>query len=608
MTMNSVVNQPIFDTNLLTSKGLPTIDSIFNVLTIPSEYRSENGIIQIVSVIKNFTQFITSLNVHDAHSLHKILKEFARILHIKSFQKNIFAYRVGEKLNDFIIIYDGSISELSIKYERKNASRKDYYIHLLKLLLLKEKKLFHETLKLNKDKIKLSEDPSKWEVEDEYSLFNLYAIAQNSIINSNYISSKTAIDYIKITTTNIPQKTLEKDTHFPLIFPEFYLKQTLSKGDVIGTYGNSKHVSLKSTYITNEKTKIFYIPKNTQEYSNSKLYSLLLGNNRNNIEEVYNGFFIFHDISKNKFLDNFTDYFIYQKVKKGDTLISQNCHSEGVYFVMKGNFLISTNRTFTELNQLIANLKESLDNFNSNSVNFLNKNVHKEFPSTNFVSNPVYMTDYFATLSKERKKISLLNFNSKQIIGLNEFYHFKTEINHFNLQCLSEEGEVYFIPKENFYSMINKVNTFLEKAKKLIEQKVMFYSITLKRYKEKFVSDIEKSKNVRVLLLNRKKSEKSNFIDKRMLQRTNNFLMRKSSSLINIRALRIKYTKEMDKKMFNHSCSEKKLQFNKNSNLSTLASFFGDKLNKTQQLFTNDKLQRSTSVKNGNLIISRNFK
>ena len=32
------------------------------------------------------------------------------------------------------------------------------------------------------------------------------------------------------------------------------------------------------------------------------------------------------------------------------------------------------------------------------------------------------------------------------------------------------------------------------------------------------------------------------------------------------------------------------------------------KLNKTQQLFTNDKLQRSTSVKNGNLIISRNFK
>ena len=136
MTMNSVVNQPIFDTNLLTSKGLPTIDSILNVLAIPSEYRSENGIIQIVSIIKNFTQFITSLNVHDAHSLYKILKEFARILHIKSFQKNIFAYRVGEKINDFIIIFDGSISELSIKYERKNASRKDYYIHLLKLLFL----------------------------------------------------------------------------------------------------------------------------------------------------------------------------------------------------------------------------------------------------------------------------------------------------------------------------------------------------------------------------------------------------------------------------------------------------------------------------------------
>lgn len=599
--MNSVVNQPIFDANLLSSKGFSTIDYILKVLAIPSEYRSENGIAQIISIIKNFKQFITSLNVHDVHSLHKILKEFAKILKIKLYQKNIFLYKAGEKLNDFIIIYDGNISELSIKYERKNASKKDYYIHLLKLLLLKEKKLFHETLKLNKDKLNLSEDPTKWEVEDEFTLIKLKSIAQKLINNSNFLSSKTANDYIKVTTTNIPQKILEKDTHFPLIFPEFYLKQTLSKGDIIGTFGNSKHVSLKSTYITNEITKIFYISKNTDEYSNSKLYNLLLENNRNNIEEVYNGFFIFHDISKNEFLDNFSDYFIYKKVKKGDILISQNVHSEGVFFIMKGNFLISTNRTFTELNQLIANLKESLDNFNSNSVNFLNKNVHKEFPSNNFVTNPVYMTDYFATHSKERKKISLLNFNSKQIIGLNEFYHFKTEINHFNLQCLSDEGEVYFIHKENFYSMINKVNSFLEKTKKLIEQKVMFYSITLKRYKEKFVSDIEKSKNVRVMLLNKKKNEKSNSVDKRIIHRTNSFLMRKSSSLINIRTIRIKNNKEIDKKMFNLSCSEKKLQFNKHSYLSTMTSFFGDKLNKTQQLFTNNKLQRSTSFKNGNL-------
>ena len=140
--------------------------------------------------------------------------------------------------------------------------------------------------------------------------------------------------------------------------------------------------------------------------------------------------------------------------------------------------------------------------------------------------------------------------------------------------------------------MINKVSSFSEKIKKMIEQKVKFYSITLKRYKENFLKDIEEKikinnkKKIKVLLLkNRSKSTGKMTIKEKTKKIPLIGEMKKSSSVVTIKPLKQMYKKPtMKESALSVSYNDKKLSGIKSSAMSTTASFFDSSMNRTQMM------------------------
>ena len=585
----------IFDTNLLSNclrQGLSKLTLLVQVLRVPKEYRSEHGLHEVMLLLKSFTSFITSLNINDSTFLNKILKEYAKDFRYKTYRKGEFISHIGDRDTMNYLIFSGAITKLSLHYEKMRMTQNEYFIYLLKLISLKEFFLLLECIKLNRNIFNITENPETWGIADKIEFDQLKNVSQAQIASSSYHKTKDSKDYITLTSPKIRVKANEKETHYMLIIPKYFIEKTYNRGEPIGTMANTKHVKLYSSYYAEETTDVLYISKNEDIVNLDGLYYLINMNERESLEEIYNSFYIFHDIPLNTFIDTFMNFFIYKKVKKGDSIITQNQHCEGVYFTMNGNFKISTRHTFKEINQLIANLKESLDTFNSNSINSLNRNVKKEFPCDNFVGNPIFNSEEFYIRSNEKINIILSYCTSKQILGLNEFYHFRTEINHFNVECVSDEGELYYIPKENFHSMINKVSSFSEKIKKMIEQKVKFYSITLKRYKENFLKEIEEKikknnkRKIKVLLLkNRSKSTGKMTIKEKNKKIPLIGEMKKSSSVITIKPLKQMYNKPTIKESaLSISCNDKKLSGLKSTAMSTTASFFDSSMNRTQML------------------------
>jgi hypothetical protein len=105
------------------------------------------------------------------------------------------------------------------------------------------------------------------------------------------------------------------------------------------------------------------------------------------------------------------------------------------------------------------------------------------------LKNPIYKTKEYLENSKGKKTIEMSIFNEKEILGLNEFYDYKSQINLFTAECLTD-CIIFYLPKKMMNIIIEKEMNVKFYVLNLIELKAKYYIGKLKNYRNYFLKEI----------------------------------------------------------------------------------------------------------------------
>ena len=108
------------------------------------------------------------------------------------------------------------------------------------------------------------------------------------------------------------------------------------------------------------------------------------------------------------------------------------------------------------------------------------------------MKNPLYTNQQFLNAYKGVKHIYVSNLSNGEILGLNEFYDYQTEINYFTAECKSDSAIVFFLPKKVFLDIRNRNNLIFKRCAQLVELRVKFFSGALMNYKVNFLRETKR--------------------------------------------------------------------------------------------------------------------
>ena len=484
--------------------GKDPVTPCIEFFQIPKEYRSDTAVEMVVMVLQTFKSFISFLNIAYENDLLQVLRNFARNSFNKHITQQTVLIRNGDIDKAFYLILNGKVNELSVHIEKKFLTKHEYISHLVKLHILNEKKLFKDTIQLNKQFFpSLTPNIAEWKVN-----INIQDVMNTT---SQFIKSNAHMKYIELIQPQVMLsmnddmcccydiKSKVQNMKYLFQIPLYHTHNVLQTGDVIGSLVRTKLCKAQSTYVVNE-ANVVCINKfdNNNPYVN-ELFDIVSTNTKLQCESVYSSFYVFQDVPLEEFKHEIAKYFSYKQVKKNDYIIKQDSYSDNVYFILNGTFNITSYRSFKEVNQLIADLQNSLDNFNTNKFisSYMNKaqtqrTVYKAFECENYSSNPIYKSYNFTIKSKERKDILIHTSTKRNIFGLNDFYNKNNELYHFNVKCTSDDGgDMFYVSKEIFNSIMKRYHCVLDKCGKLIEERIRYYTLQLNKYKENFIKNVE---------------------------------------------------------------------------------------------------------------------
>ena len=414
----------------------------------------------------------------------EILIEMAKYINYKKCQKGSIIKYICEGDRFFYMTISGKILKIDINYIKCFIPFKDYILYLTKLYLLNEKKIVHECLLINNkvipipldtDIIKFGKSIKDFDYEDE-----LKKIENEIKIFTREKDEYNLDDVIKLRNPNLDkkEKLIKGDCNFPLYLPISLKDKILEKFSFLGDLAKPKGVKKYSSYVCLEEVCYLYIDKNNIP-DNSKLYELYdLKNRKITIEKIFNGNFVFKNISKDYLIKYFGQNFKRKVMSKNQILLTQGKPNEGIFVISEGNFDIKTIRSYNELNELYLSLKihlqapinSVLKNDEEKENNILFNDIVKNYPS-------------FIKKIAEEQDILLGSYKGQDILGLKEFYDQKTGVCHFNVQCTSDYGEVYFLPNALITSLLSNDE---------INAKITNYSNEKTKCLMKAISDYQK--------------------------------------------------------------------------------------------------------------------
>ena len=202
----------------------------------------------------------------------------------------------------------------------------------------------------------------------------------------------------------------------------------------------------------------------------------------------YNSFFLFKELKQENFLKNYAKGIIYKQYNKGEKVFSQNSLSQGVFLIKEGEIQLSTKRKLDEINGLITLLQNSLNGFGEYISSI--KGTKSEMDNLNPFSNPIFQSKEYIEEIKGVKEIILCKFHEGEIVGLNDCYHFKNELYHFDAVCTSERLLLYFVPKGLLTTMISREQCVRDAVIKTVELKCALYIGSLNNYKNILIKNV----------------------------------------------------------------------------------------------------------------------
>ena len=453
----------------LISRTLKNLKELINSSEKKSTALSET----IASNLKKIPEIKQYINENNKENESKIFFELAKYLKYNRYKKGNFIKHTYESDNFFYMIFSGNIAKIDIKYIRTYFKFEDYLKHLIKLKLLGEHYVYKKCLKKNKRIFPFDENIDILTTKDinlkHYD--DLIKKIKNEINNSPWYQEGKEInsiqDFIELYNPKISDNEYtfnRNENKYPTFLPIYIFDKYLKPISFIGQLTKPKGIKLLSAYVCLSSSSVFYINK-TEIDSFNNLFTLFQKNvSEDVIKKLFEGHFLFQDTDIDFLSKNYSRYFYIQNYTKGQKLIEQNRPKGGIFFINKGEFQLKTKRTYHELNELKFKIIQSLDIKNKNSLIQINKTSTTNYENIYQGLNPIQMEK----LNKERE-ISFNIYKFSEVVGLNDLYDSKTGLYNFSIECISDEGEVYFLPEEILTSLITN-ETIKKNMDELVEK------------------------------------------------------------------------------------------------------------------------------------------
>ena len=407
--------------------------------------------------LKKLPELKHYINENNKENESKIYFEMGRYLKYSRYKKGQFIKHSYDSDNFFYMIFSGSIAKIDIKYTRSYLTFKEYLIHLIKLKLLGENYIYKRCLKRNKKVFPFDENIDVLVTKDinmdhyDELIKKIKNEIKHSPWNQNTDEVNKVSDFIELYNPNLSNNKLSffgKESKYPVYMPIYVFDKILNPISFIGELTKPKGIKMLSAYVCLSRSSVFYINK-TKIDRNNNLYTLFQRRvSEEVVEKLFEGHFLFQDTDVNFLSKNYSKYFFIKNYIKGQKLIQQNTPNEGIYFINKGVFRLKARRTYHELNELKFKAMQSLTKENKNNLTGKEKTSKKNYENIYEGLNPYQI----ANLTKERE-INFMVYKSSDVIGLDDVYDIKTGLNNFSVECISDEGEAYFLPKEIVTSM-----------------------------------------------------------------------------------------------------------------------------------------------------------
>ena len=407
--------------------------------------------------LKKLPELKHYINENNKENESKIYFEMGRYLKYSRYKKGQFIKHSYDSDNFFYMIFSGSIAKIDIKYTRSYLTFKEYLIHLIKLKLLGENYIYKRCLKRNKKVFPFDENIDVLVTKDinmdhyDELIKKIKNEIKDSPWNQNTDEVNKVSDFIELYNPNLSNNKLSffgKESKYPVYMPIYVFDKILNPISFIGQLTKPKGIKMLSAYVCLSASSVFYINK-TKIDRNNNLYTLFQRRvSEEVVEKLFEGHFLFQDTDVNFLSKNYSKYFFIKNYIKGQKLIQQNTPNEGIYFINKGVFQLKARRTYHELNELKFKAMQSLTKENKNNLTGKEKTSKKNYENIYEGLNPYQI----ANLTKERE-INFMVYKSSDVIGLDDVYDIKTGLNNFSVECISDEGEAYFLPKEIVTSM-----------------------------------------------------------------------------------------------------------------------------------------------------------
>lgn len=453
--------------------------------------------LQILPELKNY------VNENIPENESKIFFELGKYLQYHKYKKGKFIKHSYDLDNFFYMVLSGKVAKIDIKYCRMYLSFKEYLKHLIKLKLLEENYIYRKCIKKNKKVFPFDENINVLTTK-EINIEHYQELIKNikdEINNSFWIKNKNNIniqDFLSLYNPEIINSKFDfngKEAKYPAYLPVYIFDKILTPISFIGQLTKPKEIRFLSSYICLNNSDIFYIEKSEID-KNNNLYNLFQRRvSEDVVQKLFKNHFFFKEVDNSFLIKNYSKYFYVLKLEKGQKLIQQNTPYEGIYFIKEGIFQLKTIRSYNELNDLRFSVMHSLDNFPKIYSSYQKKINNIEKKNKNNEKN-IYQgldQDQIAKFN-EKKEISFKAYLSNDVVGLNDIYDNITGLNNFTVECLSDEAEVYYLPKEIVTSMLanDEINS---KVGEFIGEQCLLHISEINKYKASFEETIQFESN-----------------------------------------------------------------------------------------------------------------
>ena len=478
------------------------LEKIIKKLKILTFYKVEKTKLlaeTIAKYLKILPELKNYVNENIPENESKIFFELGKYLQYHKYKKGKCIKHSYDPDNLFYMVLSGKVAKIDIKYCRVYLSFKEYLKHLIKLKLLDENYIYRKCIKKNKKVFPFDENINLLTTKEIYIehyqqlIWNIKEEINNSvwIKNKNNINIQDFLSLYNPGITNSKFDFIGKEAKYPTYLPVYIFDKILTPISFIGQLTRPKGIRFLSSYICLSSCDIFYIEKGEID-KNNNLYNLFQRRvSEEVVQKIFKNHFFFKDIDNSFLIKNYSKYFYILKLEKGQKLIQQNTPYEGIYFIKDGIFQLKTIRSYNELNDLRFSVMHALDNFPTAYSGYQEKMENIEKKNKNNEKN-IYEGLNQEQIAKftEKKEISFKAYLSHEVVGLNDLYDNMTGLNNFTVECLSNEAEVFYLPREILTSMLanDEINS---KVGEFIGEQCLLHINEINKYKESFEQTIQ---------------------------------------------------------------------------------------------------------------------